>query len=154
MERYETKTFNKWITMSFDLKLIDGDFSIKNGDVEKTEGINKLFQDINKICLTKVGSNPLQPWYGSYLTKALIGSTMNTSLIKSLGKNQLQKSLENLKQLQELQINTGQKMSLDEQIAAITNITVDISPVNPSVVLANIFCLTKTLKTFSTTIEI
>jgi len=140
--------------MSFDIKLIDGDFSIKNGDVVKVESQDKLIQDILKICYVDVGSNPLQPWYGSYFSKSLIGSIIDQDIINNLGKMQLIKALENLKSLQEAQLRTGQNMSLNEQLAAIVGISVDQNPNDPTMIIVKIKTLTKSLKTLYTEFEL
>ena len=54
--------------MSFDLKIINGDLVIKNGQLTTVVDSEKLIQDILKICLTEAGSNPMQPWYGSSIS--------------------------------------------------------------------------------------
>lgn len=140
--------------MSFDIKLINGDFSIKNGDVVKAEAQDKLVQDVSKICLTDAGANPLQRWYGSYLSKALIGSGLDLDIVNNLGRIQLVKALENLKSLQEVQLRTGQNLSLDEQLAAITGISVDTNPNDPTMLIVKISCLSKSLRTINTVIEL
>ena len=140
--------------MSFDIKLINGDFSIKNGDIVKAETQEKLVQDIGKICLTDAGANPLQKWYGSYLSKALIGSGLDIDIVNNLGKMQLVKALENLKSLQEVQLRTGQNVSLDEQLAAITGISVDQNPNDPTMLIVKIACLTKSLRPINTVVEL
>jgi len=140
--------------MSFDIKLINGDFSFLNGDIKKVEGTSKLVQDISKICLTDAGANPLQRWYGSYLSRALIGSGLDISIINNMGKIQLTKALENLQNLQAAQLRSGQSMSLDEQLAAIAGISVDQDPNDISTIRAQINCLSKSLKPVNTIIEL
>ena len=75
--------------MSYDIKIKNGDFSIENGDLKKVTDSEKLIQDILKICLTAVGSNPLNPWYGSFLSKSIIGSAVDTSMVADIAKIQL-----------------------------------------------------------------
>ena len=110
--------------MSFDLKIINGDLVINNGDLRTVVDSEKLIQDILKICLTEVGSNPFQPGYGSFLSRTMIGNPMYTSTIVQIGKSQLNTCLTNLQNLQQIQIKSRQRMTADEQLAAITDISV------------------------------
>ena len=115
--------------MSFDLKITAGDLTLNNGDLQQITGRDKLIQDLLKICLTEAGSNPMQPWYGSLISKSLIGSYLSDSMVFSMATNQLTNSVENLKKLQQLQLNNRQKMSPDEQIASIVDISIIRNPI-------------------------
>lgn len=118
--------------MSYDLKIVNGDFTLKNGDLDIVTGQAKLIQDILKVCLTTAGSNIFQPWYGSFLSRTLIGSPLDADITSAIAKNQLQNALENLKKLQQLQIgNSLQQITPDEHIAGITSITVDRNTIDP-----------------------
>ena len=46
--------------MSFDLKITNGDFTVKNGEISTVTDTDKLAQDVLKICITPNGTNPLQ----------------------------------------------------------------------------------------------
>lgn len=111
--------------MSFDLEIRNGDLVIQNGDIKKIEDSNKLVQDILKICLTPVGSDKLNPWYGSHFAKTAIGTAQDELMIKTVAQNQIIKSLENLKQLQQNQINLGQSLSASEQLLSVQSVVVD-----------------------------
>lgn len=112
--------------MSFDLKVSNGDLILVNGDLQTITGTNKLVQDIIKICLTPAGANIYQPFYGSFITKTLIGSVLDADITDAIAKNQLQNSIDNLKKLQQLQVlNTLQNVTPDEQIAGIQGISVN-----------------------------
>jgi phage baseplate assembly protein W len=118
--------------MSFDLKIINGDLVLKNGDLDAVTGQAKLVQDIMKICLTTAGANIHQPWYGSFVSKALIGTALDASITADIAKNQLQNSLENLKKLQQLQLSDSlQQVTPDEHIAGITEIRVNRNQIDP-----------------------
>ena len=114
--------------MSFDLKLINGDLSIKNGDMELVTGGDKLIQDILKISVTPAGANPFSLWYGSLIAKTLIGSHLDQDIIVESAKNQLTLALNTLQNLQSLQLQAFQKLSADEQLAAILNVSVSRNP--------------------------
>jgi len=118
--------------MSSDLRIVNGDFILKNGDLEQITGQNKLIQDILKICLTAAGSNIYQPWYGSFISKTLIGSHLSTDITLTIAQSQLQNALENLKKLQQLQLNsTLQQVTPDEHIAGIKEVKVSRNQIDP-----------------------
>lgn len=118
--------------MSYDLKVIDGDFVLKNGDLDNVTGQNKLIQDILKICLTSAGANIFQPWYGSFINKTLIGNILDTDITSAIATNQLQNAIDNLKKLQQLQANeTFQQITPDEQIAGVTDINITRNTIDP-----------------------
>lgn len=110
--------------MSFDLKIVAGDVSFTNGDLSVITGKDKLKQDLLKLALTEVGSNPLQSWYGSFVSASIIGSSLPIDVISSMAKSQLEKSIDTLKQLQAQQAASGQAVSPDEQISFIKGISV------------------------------
>src|ERR1035437_4382520 len=97
--------------MSFDLKIINKDLVLKNGQLRTVIDSEKLIQDILKICLTNVGSNQLQPGYGSFISRTLVGSPMHTSVLVQVAKSQLNSCLDNLKSLQERQVKSFQRVS-------------------------------------------
>ncbi|MCZ2224579.1 MAG: hypothetical protein LC122_13220 [Chitinophagales bacterium] len=132
--------------MSFDFKIKNGDLVISNGELETVVDSEKLIQDILKICITPVGSDPLNPWYGSYLSKTVIGSSEDAKFLMTVSKEQLRKALENLKQLQLLQIRQYQQISADEQIADIRSISVRQNELNPTVFEIEIIVITRGLK--------
>lgn len=136
--------------MSFDLKIINGDLVINNGALRTVTDSEKLVQDILKICLTNVGSNPLYPGYGSFLSRTIIGNAMYTSSIIQIAKSQLNTCLTNLQSLQQTQVQSRQRVTADEQLAAITDIYVIRSTQDPRLFNVNIKGLTKGFKPIST----
>jgi hypothetical protein len=111
--------------MSFDLKIIDGDLVITRGSLRTVRDSEKLIQDILKMALTEAGSNPMFPWYGSYISRTLIGSVLDVSVTFQVAHSQLQNSLQNLKDLQQVQVKSGQIVSADEQINSILDISIN-----------------------------
>jgi phage baseplate assembly protein W len=136
--------------MSFDLAIINGDLVIANGDLQTVTDSSKLIQDILKICLTNVGSNPLQPGYGSFLSRTIIGNPIYTSTIVQIAKSQLNTCLTNLQTLQQTQIKQRQRVTADEQLAAITDISVVRNTLDPRLFNVTIKALTKGFKPIST----
>src|SRR5271170_4302310 len=102
--------------MSFDLQIINGDLVLQNGALGTVINSQKLIQDILKIALTPAGSNPLQPWYGSFISRSLIGSPLASSIILQVAQSQLQNALENLMTLQQKQVKSFQMVTPDEQL--------------------------------------
>ncbi len=136
--------------MSFDLKVKNGDLVIEGGDFKKIVDSEKLTQDILKIALSPVGSNPSHPWYGSYLSKSLIGSGLSTDIIFQFGQSQLQNALDNLKSLQESQIRNFQDVSANEHIGAILDISLNRSTTDPRLFDVLIKVITKGYKSATT----
>lgn len=136
--------------MSFDLKISAGDFVLKNGQLQTVVDSEKLIQDILKICLTTAGSNPLQPWYGSFISRTIVGNPINTSVLVQISKSQLNTALENLKNLQDLQVKSFQRVSADEQIAAISDISIVRNQIDLRLFDVRIKVLTKGLKPITT----
>ena len=130
--------------MSKDLYIENGDFVIKNGDFTTITGEKKLIQDVLKICLTPVGANVLQPWYGSFINQTLIGSGLDSDTSLSVAENQLTSALENLQKLQNLQItSTNQKVTPDELIASIRDVSISQNTNDPRAYEVSITVLTK-----------
>lgn len=140
--------------MSFDLKIINGDLVVKNGDLQQVIDSEKLIQDILKLCLTTAGTNPLHPWYGSFLSRTVVGNPMDSTMLASISKSQLNTALNNLKTLQELQVKNFQRVSADEQIAAILDISVIRNTVEPRLIDIRIKALTKGLKPITTAFRV
>lgn len=136
--------------MSFDLKISDKDLVIKNGSLQTVVDSEKLIQDILKICLTTAGSNPLHPGYGSYISRTLVGSPLYTSVLVQIGKSQLNAALENLKALQEEQVRKFQRVSADEQISAILDISIVRNEIDPRLFSVRIKALSKGFKPITT----
>lgn len=119
--------------MSFDFQIKNGDLVIENGDIKKIEESNKLVQDILKICLTPVGADSLNPWYGSYFAKTTIGTVQDSLMTKTIAQNQIIKALENLKELQLVQVRNGQSLSASEQILSIQSVNIDQDKFDPRI---------------------
>ena len=121
--------------MSFDLQVLKGDLVIgSNGDLAVFYGTSKLQQALLKIILTSVGGNPAQPWYGSLINKTLIGSVLRADIVFAMAQAQLQNAIETLQKIQIQQVASGQKVTPDEQIAAISNINIFQSTVDPRLI--------------------
>ena len=118
--------------MSFDLKIQDGDLKIgSNGDLQQVRDTNKLVQDILKIISTQIGSNPFFPWYGSPITKSLLGRSFDYKFVSSIATQQLRSTLETLQKLQKDQIRRNQIVTPQEQLAAIQKVLVERNIVDP-----------------------
>jgi hypothetical protein len=140
--------------MSFDLKLKNGDLVIQNGQLQTVVDSEKLIQDILKICLTMAGANPMFPWYGSFLSRAVIGSSQPNSVLMEISRQQLNTALDNLKSLQEMQVKSNQNITADEQIGAILALSVVRNQMDPRLVDIKIKALTKGLKPITTAFSI
>lgn len=140
--------------MSFDLKIKNGDLVINNGILQTVVDSEKLIQDILKMCLTTAGTNPLHPWYGSFISRTLIGNPQNTAVLVQIGKSQLNTALENLRNLQDQQVKSFQRVSADEQIAAILDISIIRSQIDPRLFDVRVKALTKGVKPITTAFRV
>lgn len=142
------------VGMSFDLKIINGDLVINQGDLQQVVDSEKLIQDILKILLTDVGGNPLHPSYGSYLSRSVVGNALQTQVVVQIAKSQINSCLVNLQYLQQLQIKSFQKVSADEQLAAVTGISVVRSAFDPRLFNVNVSGVTKGFQPVTTAFTI
>lgn len=129
--------------MSYDLQIVNGDFSIKNGQIATVVDTDKLAQDVLKICVTPNGTNPLQPWYGSFLSKTMVGSPLPDDAVLQMARVQLENCIQNLKTLQQMQARSLQRVSAYEQINSILLITVKRNPNDYRLFTVNVSVLSK-----------
>lgn len=140
--------------MSFDLKIRGGDLFIINGQLQTIVDSEKLIQDILKICLTTAGSNPIHPWYGSFISRTIVGNPNYSSILVQIGKTQLNTALQNLKDLQDLQVKSFQRVSADEQISAIQDISINTDSIDPRLFNVVVSVISKGLKPITTAFKI
>jgi endonuclease III-like uncharacterized protein len=110
--------------MSFDLKVAGGDLVLVNGKLKTVENTEKLIQDVLKIVLTPAGSNPLQTWYGSYLSANVIGQVLPEDISQATAKEQISNALSMLQSMQSQQTNAYQNTTPEELLAGIKSIEV------------------------------
>jgi hypothetical protein len=140
--------------MSYDLKVSNGDLVLNNGDFRLVKDGEKLIQDILKIALTPTGGDPLQPWYGSFISRTLIGSPLGTNIIMQVAQSQLQNALENLRGLQQAQIKSFQAVTPDEQLGAISDISIVRNTTNPTLFDVRIKVISKGFKSINTSFTV
>ena len=140
--------------MSYDIKISKGDFVLQQGDLKRVVDSEKLIQDILKICLTTAGTNPLIPWYGSFLSRTMVGNPMENNAIIQIARSQLTSALENLKNLQEFQVKSFQYVTPDEQLGAILDISVTRNSIDYRLFEINIKATTKGLKPITTAFRV
>jgi len=130
--------------MSFDLKIIDGDLKIgPDNDLETVENTDKLVQDVVKIVFTPIGSNPFHPWYGSPITKSLIGRPFESDFMSTIATQQLEASLTRIQSLQIEQLRKNQLVTASEQLAAIQNVSIERNITDPRFFTIALTVLTK-----------
>jgi hypothetical protein len=140
--------------MSFDFKIRDGDLSIgQDGDLTRVEDTEKLIQDILKIVITPMGSNQFYPWYGSRVSKSLIGHVFDFEFLSTVATSQLQNALENLQRLQQEQAKQ-QRVTPFEQLAALRDVRIERNQVDPRFFLVVINAVTRALTEANTTLTI
>lgn len=140
--------------MSFDLKLKKGDLVINNGLLQTVVDSEKLIQDILKLCLTTAGTNPLNPWYGSFISRTIVGNPLYSEVLVQISKAQLNTALTNLQNLQTQQVKSFQRMSADEQLGSIVDISIVRNEVDPRLFDVVIKAKTKGIKPITTAFRV
>ncbi len=133
--------------MSFDLQLKNGDVSLKNGDLTLVRNSDKLIQDILKIATTPAGSNPYHAWYGSLISRTLIGQHLQDAIITSSAESQLRLALTTLQSLQNQQVRSGQTVTAEEQLGGILSIAVQRNTTNPTLFQVGIDVMNRAFRT-------
>lgn len=140
--------------MSFDLKIINGDLSIQSGDLAKVQDTEKLSQDILKILVTSLGANPFFPWYGSLIGSDLIGGVVDFNFVQSIAEQQIESSLNTLKQLQNAQQNSYQNLSASELLAATRSVSIERDTVDPTIFTVAVSVVSRALKSINVDFQI
>lgn len=140
--------------MSFDLQVQNGDLVLNNGDLAIVQDTNKLIQDILKIALTTAGSNTLYPFYGSYLSRSIVGSVLDNQMTTQIAEAQIQNCLEILKTLQEQQVKSLQQVSANEQLGIILSVDVDQNVIEPTFYTVTIRVTSKGFQAVSTSFDV
>ncbi len=132
--------------MSFDLELKNGNLTLSNtGDLGTVNSTDKLIQDVTKLAITPLGSNKLQSWYGTILSKAIIGTPFDLDFAKKIATEQLISAIETLKNLQTNQAQQ-QNVSPSEAISNILNISIDPDTIDPRLIRIFISILSRSSK--------
>lgn len=142
--------------MSFDLKIVGGDLvKNTNNDLSTVRNVDKLTQDILKVVQTQLGSNPFFPWYGSPISKSLVGRAYDSNFVSAIASQQLRSSLETLQQLQKVQmLKTDQLVTAEEQIGAIQGVKVEQNVADPRYYKITIAVVSKAFQTIYPTLNI
>lgn len=140
--------------MSFDLKIANGDLSIgTDSDLAKVQDTEKLVQDILKLLMTEIGSNPFATWYGSSLGQTMIGSGFDNNFLTTLAESQIKNGLDTIMSLQREQA-AQQKLTPSELLAGIKSISVERNQVDPTYFTITLNILTRSLKAIPITFDI
>lgn len=110
------------------------DFAVVNGrEIERVEWAAKLRQEVDKIVLTSVGTNPVYQWYGTQLV-SYIGSkrVVRRGVVSTQLKSQIQEALHRLQELKTRVQAQYQKVAKEEMIASIDKIDVQVFADDPT----------------------
>lgn len=117
--------------MSYDFKITNGDWAIgSDGDVQKVENTDKLIQDALKIVIFPLGKNIFFRWYGSPVSKTLVGTPFDMEFVSTTASSQLMTALETLQKLQ-IEQAKRQRVTPFEQIAAVQRVIIERNRVDP-----------------------
>ena len=88
------------------------------------------------------------------MSRTIIGSPLHTSILVQVAKSQLNTALENLRSLQNAQSQSFQRITADEQISAILEVSIVRNQIDPRLFDVNIKAATKGLKNITTAFRI
>lgn len=141
--------------MSFDLRVNQGDIVIaSDGDFDQITDVEKLVQDILKILQTPLGSNVFFPWYGSVLTEVMIGQVLEPAITTNIIQQQIRTNLETLQRLQRQQLADGQQLTPGELLAAIQQVAVNRSTIDPTRYQVVVKVITKAFRTAVASLDV
>lgn len=141
--------------MSFDLRVNQGDIVISSdGDFDQITDVEKLVQDILKILQTPLGSNVFFPWYGSVLTEIMIGQVLEPSITTNIIQQQVRTNLETLQRQQRQQLADGQQLTPGELLAAIQQVSVHRSTVDPTRYQVVVRVITRAFRTAVASLDV
>jgi len=115
--------------MSFDIKLTSGDIEYgSDGDLLQVAGRDKLEQDLAKIMLTRLGSDPGSSAYGTEI-RNVIGRRLTQDTLQGLVGKSVRQAVDLLQSLQFVQ-STTQEVTFDEFIGAVEALAVRQASLN------------------------
>jgi phage baseplate assembly protein W len=115
---------------------VENDFRFaSSGDLQKVRDTDLLYQNIAKILLTEIGSNPYHDWYGSNAT-ALIGQKNNAAIAVAL-RMSVQQALDKFQRLQQ-DLKRVQYLSPEERLMGVQSVEVSALNDNATALLCNV----------------
>jgi phage baseplate assembly protein W len=101
---------------------VENDFRYtEQGDIKTIGDFDLLYQNVAKILLTEIGTNPYHVWYGSTAIR-LVGKKVSASVVHSL-RASVRDALSNFKNVQDQQAGI-QEMSFKERLSRVKSIDV------------------------------
>jgi phage baseplate assembly protein W len=109
--------------MSYDLKLVNKDIEYApGGDFSLVRGKDKLKQDIEKILMTRIGTDPGSSQYGSELV-SMLGNRFEQDILQGLAGKTVRIAVNYLQSLQFVQ-SASQEVTYDEVVGDIEALAV------------------------------
>ena len=105
------------------------------GDLQKVTDTDLLYQNVAKILLTEIGSNPYHDWYGSNAMR-LIGQKNNASVNTAL-RLSVQQALDKFQKVQQ-DLKRVQYLSQEERLMSVQSIEVTPLNDNATALLCNV----------------
>lgn len=115
---------------------VENDFRFAaSGDVQKVRDTDLLYQNIAKMLLTEIGSNPYHDWYGSN-AMSLIGQKNNAAIAVAL-RMSVQQALDKFQRLQQ-DLKRVQYLSPEERLMSVQSVEVSSLNENATSLLCNV----------------
>jgi phage baseplate assembly protein W len=129
---------------------VENDFRFNEfGETQKIKNTDLLYQNVAKILLTEIGSNPYHDWYGSNAFR-LIGQKNNSTLAESL-RISVQQALTKFQSVQQ-QLSKVQEISDEERLISVNSVSVSQINGNATSVVCNVVVISGANKPVSVNI--
>lgn len=115
---------------------VENDFRFGvDGDIQKVRDTDLLYQNVAKILLTEIGSNPYHAWYGSNANR-LIGQKNNAAVGVAL-RMSVQQALDKFQKVQQ-DLKKVQYLSQEERLMSVQSVEVSALNGNATALLCNV----------------
>lgn len=117
------------------------------GGLREVRDEKLLLQNVEKITVTEINSNPFQPFYGTGLVSMLGDKITDMDFLSTRVIGEINSALGKLKDMQSQYISTGRVMTNGEILQTVENIQVNPDPNNPMIIRADVTVTAKSGKT-------
>lgn len=139
-------TMSSYCPKCLNVKNIDDWSFSSSGDMNMVSKEHLLLQELEKIIVTKLRSNPFQDWYGTGLHDLVGTKIFDFDVVKAKISDQISTAIERLKALQRQLVASRRKVDPGEMFGQILSLTVERQD-DPTIVLVTLVFTAQSGKT-------
>ncbi len=128
------------------VKTLDDWVYTSSGDVSMTQKEPLLLQQLEKIIVTVIGSNPFQTWYGTSLNNLIGTKTFDFEIVRAKISDQINIAIDRLKTIQKQLVNSRRKVDPGELFGQVLSLSVEKQE-DPTFVLVDLVFTSQSGKT-------